>query len=486
MRERGLAVVGTEGLNQEVRVSSFVKGGIQMLAVRWQQIVLICFVAMLAFVAAPAYAQVSSGPASAQVVITDLTTSVSSAYTTSSGLRCAESPIGSGNYTCNLVGASVTVGKFQISRATAATFSDLVPKGMEFQALSGDTLSQVKLQNTKIKKTSVTTAVAEKVEIRIGWTFPVTAASLSTSGRAHGGSSKGTFYNGTQPAWLDTHTPAASFTYVRDSTTCNSAGDGALTNAGCTATQSVPCSSPATYCPSAAFTVPSAATSIASNVIASGGNIQLIDSPQRLCANVFQDQNARCQSVERDGLTLTYGFVRQNDYISIGGSSNSYAGDFSEVVVFQAGENSAADLHESSGVINPNDSGKFKVAVYGSAQLDTFSLDCSTAKFGLPGGSLIPAVQCSYNQLLNGDTIPDAFIMFSSTGLATAGITCALAPGPIMVVLEVTGDVNVSGTTVVADWKGNKQKLSTPQPFTGPHTTTIFAEMSAMVGPCNK
>ena len=502
MRKMGLLVASPEGLNDDSPDSSFMRGGIHMLAMKWQQIFPIMLVATVLLVVAPAYAVVaqptgvSTGPGSAQVDIcipncggenpsVTLTTGSSNPDTR---ITC-QPPDSNGNVVCNLpatttggfpfrfpAGGPPTSGpQFEITRTTA-----LSGRGAEFQALGGSstTLAQLKLQNTRIKKVNGSSSSVDKVQIKISWTFKFdTADSLNNTGRVHGGSSKGTFFpSGRTVALQDTHTVAEFFTYVVDNVFCTPLDDDAYSTPYCTETVPIPCSGPAAACQSST-TPPFPGTYTVAinqpqyNVITPPGGIQLTDSTPWKCYDFFEDA---CQPVERDTIQLTYG-LKLNDRIDVGGSGATYSGeDINVITALQAAEDVKIDLHESNGVINPDDNGHFKVSVYGSALLDTSSLECPTEGpfgppnfgFGLPGGTLIPAVKCMLHQNLNGDGFPDAFIMFSARDLATAGITCDLAPeAPIMVELMVTGGINTLGGTIMVPLSG---------------------DTSAGIGPCKK
>jgi hypothetical protein len=372
-----------------------------------------------------------------------------------------------------------------------------------------DNTIQYKFQNSTIRKSAGSGTTTQQVRIDMGFTMGLLPdASLNSStldatvGRAHGFSSKGTFVpSGALTAFGNTSSAAASFTYVMSSGNCGTTDASSpepFAISGCTAKMAIPCSSPTPLstngvsCNSNALGYEVKSTTLTSwNGISVAGSLTLLDSVQRLCTNLF-GQNKTCRAIERGEATVTYGLRRINDRVNITASGEGHSGPVDQVLTVAASENTRCRLHESAGgtVVNPNDNGQFKVEVYGSTALDTFTLDPSRTFIGLPGGTLMQAVGINYGQDFDADGFPDAWVVYDNSSLATAtGITCEAFSGQtITLVQESGGVVTVSGSTVVAgSGKGKSGKGGTKDfgDFTTTNPAQLFCEIPAIVGPCN-
>jgi hypothetical protein len=106
----------------------------------------------------------------------------------------------------------------------------------------------------------------------------------------------------------------------------------------------------------------------------------------------------------------------------------------------------------------------------------------ATTFIGLPGGDLVQADDIRYNRKLNKDGFFDAWVVFDSSNLAPAGITCEAFGGEtITLILQSAADVTVSGSKVVAG-EGEQSHGD----FTATRRAVVSCEIPATVGPCNK
>jgi hypothetical protein len=328
-------------------------------------------------------------------------------------------------------------------------------------------------------------------------------ASLNTStldptvGRAHGFASRGTFVPaGALAALGNTHSAAAAFTYVLSSAACGvgEIGPDPFSIPGCTATLSVPCASPLTNVNTGVTCSPTGAsyevrssTLSSWNAISVAGRLDLRDPVQRTCGNLFpavEGLAPTCRAIERGGATLSYGLRRINDRVNITASGVGASGLIEDITALSAAEGLQCALHESAGGtrINPNSNGHFKVDVLGSANIDTNTMLAATTFIGLPGGDLVQADDIRYNRKLNKDGFFDAWVVFDSSNLAPAGITCEAFGGEtITLILQSAADVTVSGSKVVAG-EGEQSHGD----FTATRPAVVSCEIPATVGPCNK
>lgn len=481
----------------------------------------------LSLLAAPIYAHHVPGPDSASVEVTVLGCNLATnpscqvTLTTANGLNCRESTDGKRNVTCNLpqglrVPAAPVAGQpqFEFTRTTLLSDPTL---GAEFVALCNavsldgpcDNTTQYRFQNSTIRKVSPTTTTAQKVQMKMGFTLGLLNNNLNdstplsaTSGFAHVFSSRGNFVNGAssfQAALNNTHSAAASFTYVLSSATCGTTSADSpepFDNSACYSEVVIPCVAPSTD-PNKGVTcgatqgdyVVKSSTLTSWNSITIGGKIDLQDLVQRTCSSLFNG-NPTCRTIERGSATLTYGFVRQNDRVNITSSGVGATSTAPGATVVSNAEGLQCGLHESGGgtTVNPNDQGNFKVRCFGSAAIDTNTMIPTTTFFGLPGGTLIQATDIRYNQSYADsdgviDEFPDVSVVFDSSDLAAAGITCAAYGGENMTfVLQSVADVTVSVTTIV---QGKQKKAANFGSSTTTQSATVSGEIPAIVGPCN-
>ena len=483
----------------------------------------------LGFFHSPVYAHHTPGDASVTLTVVGCDTSANpsctATFTNTSGLNCRVSTDGKRNVTCNLpqpvtIPSSPVAGQpqFELRRTVDAVDSSGNALGAEFVALcnassiTGDCDNTVlyKFTNSTIRKLSASTTTAQQVRIDFAFTIglvpdqSLNSATLDgTIGRSHGFSSRGTEVpSGSLTALGNTHSAAASFTYVLSNNTCGTTSDSTpepFDISGCTATMVIPCVSPTTSsttcvnCSATGGTYSVNNSFLTSwNNITVAGNMVLQDSLQRTCSNLFNG-NPDCRAIERGSATLTYGFRRQNDRVNVTSSSVGTSGLYQDLLATNAGETMGCNLHESGGgvSINPNDNGNYKIKVFGSATIDTNTLKVANTFISLPGGGLMPATDIRYNQNfadpLTGvaDQFPDAWVVFDSSDLTpVGGISCQLyANQTLTLVVQSTADVTVSGTTVVAG-KNNRTKNF------GNFTTVKFdapvsCEIPALVSPCN-
>lgn len=478
----------------------------------------------LSLLAAPIYAHHVPGSSSAVVTVSIpgcANPACSVTVTTANGLNCREDA-NTRNVTCNLpapfrIPATAISGQpqFDLSRTVAATDPAGNALGAEFIAICNavlggacDNTIQYKFQNSTIRKIAGSGFTTQRVQIDMGFTMGLlpdqslnsTSTTDPTIGRAHGFSSKGTFVPaGTLVALGNTHSASASFTYVQSSGTCGSVSEPFATS-GCTATMAIPCSTPATdsnkgvTCTSTGGSYEVKSSTLASwNAISVAGGLNLLDGVQRLCTNLFGN-NKTCQAVERGTATLTYGLRRINDRVNITASGEGTSGLASSALTEQAAEGAKCSLHESNGgtTINPNDNGQFKVQFFGDSAIDTSTADLATTFLSLPGGALIQAKDIRYNLTLSdpetgiADEFFDAWVIYDSSDLQAAGITCQdLAGQSITLIQQSVADVTVSGSTVVAGFLPGRRQATSFGDFTTTTPAQVVCEIPAIVGPCN-
>jgi hypothetical protein len=222
------------------------------------------------------------------------------------------------------------------------------------------------------------------------------------------------------------------------------------------------------------------------NAISVAGRLDLRDPVQRTCGGLFPESDGppTCRAIERGNATLAYGLRRINDRVNITASGVGASGLIEDVAVLSAAEGLQCDLHESNGGtrINPNSNGHFKVGVFGSASVDTNTMLPATTFIGLPGGDLVQADDIRYNKKLNKDGFFDAWVVFDSSHLSDAGISCEAFGGEtITLILQTAADVTVSGIKVVAGQQGEQAHGN----FTTTKRSVVSCEIPAIVGPCN-
>jgi hypothetical protein len=472
--------------------------------------------------ATPLYAHHVPGPSSAvvNVSIPGCTAAACNVtLTTGDGLNCRESTDGTRNVTCNLpqgfrIPAAPILGQpqFELTRTVATTDPTL---GAEFVAICGavgggacDNTVQYKFQSSTIRKIAGLGTTTQQVQIQMGFTMGLLPdASLNTVtldptvGRAHGFASRGTFVPAAPAlaALGNTHSAAASFTYALSNNTCGNTSASSpepFSISGCTATLAIPCASPLTNVNTGVACSPTGAsyevkssTLSSWNAISVAGRLDLRDSVQRTCGNLFPQGNSTCRAIERGGATLTYGLRRINDRVNITASGVGSSGLIEDVSVLSAAEGLQCGLHEANAgtTINPNDNGNFKIDVLGSASITTSSMLAGTTFIGLPGGSLVQADDIRYNQNFNDDGFFDAWVVFDASQLApVAGITCAEFGGQtITLILQSEADVTVTTTTVVAGKQQGKKGSQNFGDFTTTKRAVVSCEIPARVGPCN-
>jgi hypothetical protein len=485
----------------------------------------------LLLLTAPVYAQLLHVPGAGSAVLEISVPGCATCTQTlihGAGLTCTTaSP--SGNVTCTLPVGHTTPAVSGQPRFQFTGWPDTTTPA-RFVAICNATVAggpcnsttTLSFQNSSIRKITASTSTAQKVQLKIGFTQGLLPDSFNdqildtTSGYAHTYSSRGSFTTTTGAvASNNTHDVQYSFTYVRSSSQCGTGSDptpdpfSPTLISDCTRTKAVACASPLTNT-TAGITCNSAGgnyvnRSTFSNVITPSAKFDLKDLVQRTCQDPLlfgSTGNPTCRALVRQNATLAYGFVRANDRVNITTTAEGAIGHLQSVPGVSTGLLllSQADalrclLHESGGgvSVNPNDNGQFKVRCFGSPEIETGTMLADTTFFGLGEGNRIKAKEIRYNQNFADpvtgvtDGFPDVWVIFDSSDLNQAGISCAnYAQQSLTFLLESTATVTVSGTILVA----GKQKGKSQQTDFGDFTEVlqgapISSEITATVGPCN-